>query len=177
MQPPKPAAPDQADEDGEEDLRSRTDLRRERKESEEALMRLAKALVDLPQRSLDRLALPESVLDVVVRARLVRDPAPRNRALRLVRIALRDGDSAAIAQALEEVHEPPRKSSASSDLERWRDRLLTGGETALTEYLTTFPDADRRQIRQLVRNVTKATEASRAAAMNSLTKALRRSTG
>jgi ribosome-associated protein len=177
VQPPKPATPDPTDEDGEEDLRSRTDARRERKESEEALMRLAKALVDLPQRSLDRLALPESVLDVVVRARLVRDPAPKNRALRLVRIALRDGDSEGITQALEEVHEPPRKSSAPTDLERWRERLLGGGEAALTEYLAAFPDADRRQIRQLVRNVTKAPEATRPAALSSLTKALRRSTG
>jgi ribosome-associated protein len=173
VQPTKSGAPDQPEEDGEENLRSRTDARRERKESEEALMRLAKALVDLPQRSLDKLALPESVLDVVVRARLVRDPAPKNRALRLVRIALRDGDSAAIAQALDEV----RKPSAPSDLEQWRQRLLEGGEAALAEYLSAFPDADRRQIRQLVRNVSKATEASRAGAVNTLTKALRRTTG
>jgi ribosome-associated protein len=177
VQPTKSGAPDQPEEDGEENLRSRTDARRERKESEEALMRLAKALVDLPQRSLDKLALPESVLDVVVRARLVRDPAPKNRALRLVRIALRDGDSAAIAQALDEVHEPRRKPSAPSDLEQWRQRLLEGGEAALAEYLSAFPDADRRQIRQLVRNVSKATEASRAGAVNTLTKALRRTTG
>jgi ribosome-associated protein len=177
VQPPKSAAPDQIEDDGEENLRSRTDARRERKESEDALMRLAKALVDLPQRSLDKLELPESVLDVVVRARLVRDPAPKNRALRLVRIALRDGDSVAISHALADVHESPRKSNAPSELERWQKRLLEGGETALAEYLVAFPDADRRQIRQLVRNASKATEASRAGALSTLTKALRRSTG
>jgi ribosome-associated protein len=177
VQPPKSAVPDQTEDDGEENLRSRTDARRERKESEDALMRLAKALVDLPQRSLDKLALSEGILDVVVRARLVRDPAPKNRALRLVRIALRAGDSDAISQALADVHEAPRKSSAPSDLERWQKRLLEGGEVALAEFLVTFPDADRRQVRQLVRNVSKATEASRAGALSSLTKALRRSTG
>ena len=177
MQPTKFGATGSPEDDGEENLRSRTDARRERKESEEALMRLAKALVDLPQRSLDKLALPEGVLDVVMRARLVRDPAPKNRALRLVRIALRDGDATHIAQALDEVHEPQRKSNPPSDLEQWRKRLLEGGEAALTEYLAAFPDADRRQVRQLVRNVSKATEASRAHALSSLTKALRRSTG
>ena len=184
MQPPKPAvqspktfAASSPDDEGEENLRSRSDARRERKASEEALMRLAKALVELPQRTLDRLALPEGILDVVVRARLVRDPAPRNRALRLVRIALRDGDAAQIARALEEVHEPQPRSRASSDLEQWRKKLLEGGEAALTEYLAAFPDADRRQLRQLVRNVSKASDASRAHALTSLIKVLRRSTG
>ena len=177
MQPPKPGAESSPEDEGEENLRSRSDARRERKASEEALMRLAKALVELPQRSLDRLALPEGVLDVVVRARLVRDPGPRNRALRLVRIALRDGDAARIAQALDEVHEPQPKSGASSDLDQWRKKLLEGGEAALTEYLAAFPDADRRQLRQLVRNVSKASDASRAHAMASLTKVLRRSPG
>src|SRR5437868_2341862 len=81
-----------------EDLRSRSDARRERKESEEALMLLAKALVDLPERTLSKLALPEDVLDVVVKARLVPGGGPKNRALRLVRIVLRDGDHQSIAR-------------------------------------------------------------------------------
>lgn len=146
-------------------------------------MQLAKALVDLPERTLAKLALPENVLDVVVKARLVPGGGPKNRALRLVRIVLRDGDADAIARALRDVHEPPRKGAAPpvengprSELEEWREKLVTGGEAALAEYLAAFPDADRRQLRQLVRNVVKARDAARASALTALEKALRNST-
>lgn len=172
---------DEKNED-EDDLRSRSDVRRERKESEEALMQLAKALVELPERTLSKLALPEDVLDVVMKARLVPGGGPKNRALRLVRIVLRDGDSQSIARALRDVHEPPRKgvaprpaSDASSEVTRWREKLVVGGEDALTEYVAAYPDADRRQLRQLVRNVGKVQGAARESALKSLDKALRQS--
>jgi ribosome-associated protein len=181
--PPKPGQTvDGTNDDEEEDLRSRSDARRERKESEEALMQLAKALVDLPERTLSKLSLPEDLLDVVLKARVVPGGGPKNRALRLVRIVLRDGDSASIARALRDVHEPPRKGAAPrseeaapSELVRWRERLVTAGEDALTEYVAAFPDADRRQLRQLVRNVVKAQGAARESALRSLDKALRES--
>ena len=179
--PPKRELPPGEDGD-DEDLRSRTDARRERKESEETLMRLAWALVELPERTLQRLQLPEGILDVVMRARLVKDGGPKNRALRLVRIVLRDGDADAIAQALREVHDPPRKGATAPPsprgereqaVEAWRTKLVDGGEDALTEYVRLYPGADRRQVRQLVRNVRKAKEAARADAVATLLKALR----
>jgi ribosome-associated protein len=173
---------DEKNDDG-EDLRSRSDARRERKESEEALMQLAKALVELPERTLAKLSLPEGVLDVVVKARQVPGGGPKNRALRLVRIVLRDGDSQSIARALRDVHEPPRKGAApqpasgarGGEVSRWREKLVAGGEAALTEYVAAFPDADRRQLRQLVRNVGRARGAARESALRSLDRALRES--
>jgi ribosome-associated protein len=177
--PPKTGLSVHDPSDGEEDLRSRSDARRERKESEEALMQLAKALVDLPERTLSKLSLPEDLLDVVVKARLVPGGGPKNRALRLVRIVLRDGDSASISRALRDVHEPPRKGAATppqkadeSELARWREKLVTGGEGALTEYVTAFPEADRRKLRQLIRNVAKTQGAPRESALKALEKAL-----
>jgi len=180
--PPKTGIFTDEKNDDEEDLRSRSDARRERKESEEALMQLAKALVELPERTLSKLSLPEDVLDVVMKARLVPGGGPKNRALRLVRIVLRDGDSQSISRALRDVHEPPRKgvapqpaSDASNEVTQWREKLVTGGEDALTEYVAAFPDADRRQLRQLVRNVGKVQGAARESALKSLDKALRKS--
>jgi ribosome-associated protein len=46
-------------------------------------------------------------------------------------------------------------------VERWRDRLIAGGNDALTELLNEQPDADRQQLRQLLRNVQKEAEASK----------------
>ena len=46
-------------------------------------------------------------------------------------------------------------------VERWRDRLIKGGQEALTAFLNEQPDADRQQLRQLLRNIQKEQEASK----------------
>jgi ribosome-associated protein len=43
-------------------------------------------------------------------------------------------------------------------VERWRERLLTEGNEALSELLDDYPHADRQQVRQLIRNAQKETE-------------------
>jgi len=40
-------------------------------------------------------------------------------------------------------------------VERWRDRLIEEGHTAVTDFMAKFPQADAGQIRQLVRNANK----------------------
>jgi ribosome-associated protein len=94
--------------DVEEDLTSRTDRRKERLAEEEALMSLAETLAGLSEQALARLDLPESVLDPVADARLVRSGAARNRALRLVRAALRDLEHAQLRRIRDAVPEPRR---------------------------------------------------------------------
>lgn len=139
-------------------------------------MQLGMALTELSDRLLARLDLPEEVLDKVVSARAIRELAPKSRALRLVRIALRAVDAGNIQNKLRDLHEAPRpsqKAALANPLDAWQERLLAGGEEVLTELLRAFPDADRRQLRQLARNARTATEAGRAASMKALNKALR----
>lgn len=97
--------PPEPEDDVPEDLRSRGDARREQKRAEERLMRLATRLAELPERQLGKLSLPDPVLDAVLDARAVRDPAPRHRALRVVRIALRDSDPGELERRLRDVNE------------------------------------------------------------------------
>jgi ribosomal 50S subunit-associated protein YjgA (DUF615 family) len=90
------------------DLRSRTDARLERKHSEASLAELARALVEVSDRQLAKLELPEALLDAVRETRAIRSAGARNRALRVVRKELRGGDAAAIQEQLAEV-DPGRK--------------------------------------------------------------------
>ena len=76
--------------DQDEDLTSRSDIKRARKVKEEALARLAKELVGLGERTLAKLELPEDVLDPVVDAQRIQSPIALERQLRVVRRALRD---------------------------------------------------------------------------------------
>ena len=45
--------------------------------------------------------------------------------------------------------------------ERWRDKLIAEGSNALTELLNEQPQADRQQLRQLLRNAQKEVEAAK----------------
>ncbi|MDD5460288.1 MAG: ribosome biogenesis factor YjgA [Methylococcales bacterium] len=45
--------------------------------------------------------------------------------------------------------------------ERWRDKLIAGGNDALTELLDEQPHADRQQLRQLLRNAQKEAQANK----------------
>ena len=90
------------------DLRSRSDARLERKRSEAALAELARVMLEINERQLAKLELPEALHDAVVEARAMRSPRARDRALRVVRKELRAGDAAAIEARLGEV-DPGRK--------------------------------------------------------------------
>ena len=37
-------------------------------------------------------------------------------------------------------------------LERWRDRLIAGGDAALEDFIGQYPDADRQHLRGLIRH-------------------------
>ena len=46
-------------------------------------------------------------------------------------------------------------------VEKWRERLLNGGNAALTELLDEYPHADRQHLRQLIRNAIKEKETAK----------------
>jgi ribosome-associated protein len=170
---PKPPQPP-LEPDDEEDLRSRTDARTERKQSEEELMELAKRLVELNDRSLDKLELRDEVLSIVRKARTVPVSSARNRAMRLVRIALRGPDAMLIQKRLNALGDPRRPAPASppSAVDDWRDRLVQGTDAELDAFAAEYPSVDRQRLRQLIRNVRKATDKDRAERVRALTKAL-----
>ena len=85
-------------------LRSRTDLRKERIAREDSLMELSDALVSSGAAVLGKLDLPESLTDTIRNAQATRPGPARNRALRLVRSALRNEDFEAIRRRLGAVH-------------------------------------------------------------------------
>ena len=95
---PRRLIPTGPEADAEEDLTSRTDKRKERLAEEEGLLVLAETLVALSEQAQARLDLPEDVLAPVADARRVKSAAARNRALRLVRAALRNLDQAELGR-------------------------------------------------------------------------------
>jgi ribosome-associated protein len=156
----------------EEDLTSRTDLRNERKRSEEAWAEFAKTLTTISERLLLRMELGEAVLRVVQDARRISSPGARARALRLVRQELRGLDLSLLRERLEDLSHPNAKRAANP-ADDWRRKLLDGGEVDLGAFVEAHPRGDRQRLRTLIRNARNASAASKNKALAALTQALR----
>ena len=90
------------------DLTSRSDLKKARKQAENALSELARALCDCSDKQFRRLELPESLEQAVLEARGIVSPSAKDRALRLVRRELRNGDAEAVRRQLDNLNKPKR---------------------------------------------------------------------
>lgn len=152
------------------DLRSRTDAREVRVTEEIALKVLAKALVELKPRQLERLALPEDVHEAVRFAQAITTAVAFNRQIRLIRQRLRRVGRAPIETRLEALREgrlepaevtPAEPASAHERAVRaWLERIESEGDAALEALFTEHPSADRQALRQRARALVKARQSA-----------------
>jgi ribosome-associated protein len=157
---------------------SRTDQKRKNRIQEETLERLTDDLVRLGEAKLAELELSEDLLDAVLEAQRIKSAPARNRQLRRIRALLRDEDASALRAALTALRESGTRNASVGDGERnrrtesWMLRLLGEGSVGLEAFLSEFPQADRTHLRQLVRNVARATHERRVKAEERLRLAL-----
>jgi ribosome-associated protein len=151
------------DRDSQQSLVSRSDLRRANRELEDTLARLSSELVELKPRLLEKLELPEVVLDTVLDTQAIASHTARNRQLKLVRAALRDADWSLIRARLDVLLKSgsiPASLEGGSDSGRaraaeWVTRLVGEGTPALDELMSLSATADRVHLRNLIRQVSK----------------------
>lgn len=127
----------------------------QRKKAAQALTDLGRQLVELKPQQLARLSLPEDVAEAVADARAIRSHGARKRQLQFLGKLLRQIDVDLIQSQLARLLAPGRHEVAlAKQGEQWRERLLNEGPAALTTFLEQFPQADRQQLRQLIRQYT-----------------------
>lgn len=131
---------------------SRSQLRRDALD----VFKLAEALAALSEAELARVPLDDELREEVRRTRAVTSHIARKRQTQFLAKQMRKLDDDALApirRALAYDREnAQREAAALHRVERWRERLLAEGDDALGEYIAEHPSADRRQLRQLVRN-------------------------
>ncbi|MGC4093961.1 MAG: ribosome biogenesis factor YjgA [Polyangiaceae bacterium] len=160
---------------------SRSDARRANRELEDTLARLAKQLVAMRPNLLEKLGLSEALFDVVRDTQAMRDPRAQNRQLRLVRSELRSSDWSLISARCEALlkhgsvpsHLQGEDPASAARAPEWVTRLVGGGNDAIEALVAEFPSADRTHLRNLVREINKASAERRAKAEARLTQALR----
>lgn len=129
----------------------------QRKKEMTALQDMGTQLVKLPRGRLEKLDLPEALLDALLEAQRITSHGAIRRQMQFIGKLMRDVDAEAIGEQLAVIRGESDSAKAEfHSLERWRTRLLEQDD-ALTEWLARHPDADAQQMRQLIRNARKET--------------------
>src|SRR5512139_3727282 len=125
----------------------------QRKRDSAALQDLGAELVNMPKSKLAAIPLDEDLREAIALAQSIKAHGGRKRQILYIGKLLRGIDATPIREAIAKLDQTDAASVAHLHrLERWRERLLTEGNVALTQLLGEFPAADSQHLRQLIRN-------------------------
>ena len=146
---------DVPDNDEEEDEEIIWVSKSEIKRDAEELKRLGAELVDLGKNSLDKIPLDERLRNEVELAQRIKKEG-RRRQLQLIGKLLRSIDVEPIRIALDKLNNRHNQQVALfHKLEMLRDRLIEQGDEAMGDVIALYPEADRQQLRSMIRNAQK----------------------
>lgn len=132
---------------------NKTQIKREMAELHEMAIRL----VNLSDGATKKMPIDQELQSAISLARKIRNTREGyRRQLQLITKLLRNTEHAAIRHELDGLQRSGDQENARFHaLERWRDRILEGGDDAIQAFINEHPDADRQKIRGLVRKVQK----------------------
>lgn len=144
--------PDNHEEEDEEIIWvSKSEIKRDAEE----LKRLGAELVDLGKNSLDKIPLEERLRNEIELAQRIKKEG-RRRQLQLIGKLLRSMDVEPIRIALDKLKNRHNQQVALfHKLEMLRDRLIDEGDEAMADVIALYPQADRQQLRSMIRNAQK----------------------
>lgn len=144
--------PDNEEEEDEEIIWvSKSEIKRDAEE----LKRLGGELVELGKNSLDKIPLDEDLRAAIELAQKIKKEG-RRRQMQLIGKMLRSRDEEPIRTALDKLKNRHNQQVALfHKLEVLRDRLVEQGDDVIPEVFNLYPDADRQQLRAMIRNAQK----------------------
>jgi len=123
-----------------------------RKRERLALQDLAEEMLGLPRAELEGLGLGADTWVAIDETARIKDRRAMRRHIKRVANCLARENTEPLQTLLDARAEKTLQAAARHhQLERWRARLIDEGDAALTEFLDAYPDADRQQLRNLVR--------------------------
>lgn len=116
-----------------------------------ALQKLGEDMMQLNKEQLATIPLPDNLRMAIEQAQGMKKEA-RRRQLQYIGKLMRNTEIDAVQNAYDGIREKQNRNARALHLvEQWRDNLIQGDDKAITDFVTAFPDADRQQLRQLVR--------------------------
>jgi ribosome-associated protein len=141
------------------EINSEEPSKSQRKRESHALQAMGKELVEMPEGKLQKFDLPEQLRDAIYEARRLKSREAKRRHLQYIGKLMRTSDIDNIQYTLERMnHQSLTYRQHFSQLESWRDKLINNGTTAIEEFITLYPAANRQQLRNLQRQANRELE-------------------
>lgn len=136
--------------------KSKSQLKREM----HALQDLGKRMLDLSNDQLETLPISETLRSAVEESRRIRQNEAKRRHLQYVgKIIRQEDDPDALKRAIDAFDAGSEEHTRRHHLaERWRDRMITEGDSVVGEFFNYCPSADMQHLRNLARNARKDVE-------------------
>ncbi|WP_203300210.1 ribosome biogenesis factor YjgA [Marinobacter sediminum] len=136
--------------------KSKSQLKREM----HALQDLGKRMLDLSNDQLDTLPISETLRSAIEESRRIRQNEAKRRHLQYVgKIIRQEDDPDALKRAIDAFDAGSEEHTRRHHLaERWRDRMITEGDSVVGEFFNYCPSADMQHLRNLARNARKDVE-------------------
>jgi ribosome-associated protein len=132
--------------------KSRSQVKREAEE----LQKLGERLMKLPMQKLKHMDLPEKLFKALKDAKSIKSNVAGRRQRQFIGALMREVDPEPIRNALQQTKtDLPMESKIDKETQKWIDRLLTGNQDFLEEFIGTRPGLERQRLRQLLRNIKK----------------------
>ncbi|MAE33847.1 MAG: hypothetical protein CMH97_01075 [Oceanospirillaceae bacterium] len=143
------------DDDIEYELVSKTEMKREMQRYQD----LGETLCNLSPAKWSDLPVTDVLMAALEESRRIKKHEARRRHFQYIGKLMRSEDIDAIQEAIDML-DPSSEAFGRriGQLEQWRNRLINDGK-AMNEFLDTYPDTDRQQLRNLVRNAQKEMQA------------------
>jgi len=117
-----------------------------------ALQDIGERLVELNSTKLKKIPLEDNLREAIELAQKMRIGNGRRRQLQYIGKLMRSSNGEEIEAALEELTQPQADHTRLlHQIEHWRERLITQGNNALSEFIQDHPNAERQALSQLVR--------------------------
>lgn len=146
---------EELDEDGQEYYAIRPNKSQIKREMAD-LNTFAEELARLPTSQLQQFELDSTLYNSFITAAGLPPTGARKRQMKYICGLLRKMDITPLQEKLARLQSKSAHAVREHHLaERWRDQLINGEETVLTRLLFEYPNADRQQLRHLVRSAKK----------------------
>ncbi|UVE18554.1 ribosome-associated protein [Pseudomonas sp. LS44] len=118
-----------------------------------ALQELGERLITLKPDLVAKLPLTDALRRALADAPKHSANVARKRHIQFIGKLMREQDIEAILALIDQLDASTRQyNERFHGLERWRDRLIAGGDAALDSFVADYPEADRQHLRGLIRH-------------------------
>jgi len=125
----------------------------QRKNQMIALQKMGEKLVSLSVGELQKIPLDSDLAEAIMHTKTLKGHEAIRRQMQYIGRLMRHTDPVPIQAALEAILLQSQQGKAHfHQIERWRDQLITEGDTQLQPFVEQFPHADVQHLRQLIRH-------------------------